>query len=140
MNPKRFRGLQDVVETAEVVLWVTSGAKSGRNPDANITLGMSSTLRAERMDLRLQFLDVDDPSSIDPSMLAKMLLSLAFLDPSKTDKLLWAQEPELALKGGCPLHTQGAISRHRQPSIRRVATESHAGDQPWVQKHGRGAR
>ena len=100
MNQKRFRGLQDVMETAEVLLWVTSGAKSGKDPDANITLGLSSTLRAERMDLRLQFLDVDDPSSVDPSMLAKMLLRLAFLDPSKTDELLWTQEPELALKEG----------------------------------------
>jgi acyl transferase domain-containing protein len=98
MNPKRFRGLQDVMETAEVVLWVTSGAKSGQDPDANITLGLSSTLRAERMDLRLQFLDVDDPSSVDPSMLAKLLLRLAFLDPSKTDGLLWTQEPEVALR------------------------------------------
>jgi hypothetical protein len=98
MNPTRFRGLQDVMETAEVVLWVTSGAKSGKDPDANITLGLSSTLRAERMDLRLQFLDVDDRSSIDPSLLATMLLRLAFIDPSKTQELLWSQEPELALK------------------------------------------
>ncbi|MCJ1287780.1 Polyketide synthase 19 [Xylographa opegraphella] len=100
MNQTRFRGLQDVMETAEVVLWVTSGAKSGKDPDANITLGLSSTLRAERMDLRLQFLDVDDPSSVDPSMLAKMLLRLVFHDPSKTDELLWTQEPELVLKKG----------------------------------------
>ena len=100
MNQEKFRGLQDVMETAEVVLWVTSGAKSGENPDANITPGMSSTLRAERMDLRLQFLDVDEPSSIDPSMLANLLLRLAFLDPSKADELLWTQEPELALREG----------------------------------------
>ncbi|KAH7370426.1 hypothetical protein BKA65DRAFT_387250 [Rhexocercosporidium sp. MPI-PUGE-AT-0058] len=100
MNQKRFRGLQAVMETAEAVLWVTTGAKSGKNPEANITVGLSSTLRAERVDLRLQFLDIDDPSSVDPSMLAKMLLRLAFLDPSKIDDLLWAQEPELALKDG----------------------------------------
>ncbi|KAI0455760.1 hypothetical protein F5B21DRAFT_180963 [Xylaria acuta] len=100
MNEKRFKGMQDIMEIAEVVLWVTSGAKSGKNPDANTTLGLSSTLRAERMDLRLQFLDVDDPSCVDPSMLAKMLLRLVFLDPSKADNLLWTQEPELALKDG----------------------------------------
>ena len=100
MNQKRFRGLQNVMETAETVLWVISGAKSGQDPDANMTVGLSSTLRAELMDLRLQFLDVDDPSSVDPSLVAKMLLRLAFLDPFKTDELLWTQEPELALKEG----------------------------------------
>lgn len=100
MNEMRFRGLQGIMETAEVVLWVTSGAKSGKDPEANITLGLSSTLRAERMDLRLQFLDVDDPSSVDPSMLAKLLLHLVFLDPSRTDKILWSQEPELVFKEG----------------------------------------
>ncbi|KAL3957170.1 hypothetical protein ACCO45_007748 [Purpureocillium lilacinum] len=100
MNQKRFRGLQDIMETAQVVLWVTSGAKSGEDPDANITLGLSSTLRAERMDLRLQFLDVDRPSSLNPDLLAKMLLRLALQDPSETDELLWNQEPELALKDG----------------------------------------
>lgn len=100
MNEKRFKGVQDIMEIAEVVLWVASGAKSGKNPDANTTLGLSSALRAERMDLRLQFLDVDDPSSVDPAMLAKMFLRLVFLDPSKTDNLLWTQEPELALKDG----------------------------------------
>jgi SAM-dependent methyltransferase/NADP-dependent 3-hydroxy acid dehydrogenase YdfG len=100
MNPKRFKGLQDVMETADVVLWVTSGAKSGKDPDANITLGLSSVLHVERVDLRLQFLDVDDHSSVEPSLLAKMLLRLAFIEPSKTDEVLWTQEPELALKKG----------------------------------------
>ncbi|KFG84792.1 polyketide synthase [Metarhizium anisopliae] len=100
MHPGRFRGLQNVMETAEVVLRVTSGANEGKDPDANVTPRLSSTLQAERLHLRLQFLDTDNPSSIDPSILAKMLLRLAFLDPSKTNKLLWTQEPELVLKDG----------------------------------------
>ncbi|KAI0506256.1 hypothetical protein F5B22DRAFT_650963 [Xylaria bambusicola] len=100
MNEKRFKGLQDLMETAESVLWVASGAKSGKDPEANITLGLSSTLRAERMDFRLQFLDVDDPSSLVPTTLAEMLLRLALVDPSETDHMLWTQEPELALKNG----------------------------------------
>ena len=37
-------------------------------------------------------------TSADPFMLAKMLLRLAFMDPFKTDGLLWTQESELALK------------------------------------------
>ncbi|KAI0476063.1 hypothetical protein GGR56DRAFT_674565 [Xylariaceae sp. FL0804] len=127
MNESGFRGLQDVMETANVVLWVTSGAKSGEDPDANITLGLSSTLRAERMDLRLQFLDVDDPSSIDPSMLVKMLFRLAFFDPANSDELLWTQEPELALKDGAlyvprvlPLDT---VNRRSAARFRHVTQE-----------------
>ncbi|KAJ4293295.1 Polyketide synthase 19 [Kalmusia sp. IMI 367209] len=124
MTETRFKGLQQVMGTAEVVLWVTSGAKSGKDPDANITVGLSSTLRAERMDLRLQFLDVDDPSSLEPSLLAEMLLRLAFIDSSKNDELLWTQEPELALQDGAlyiprvlPLDT---LNRRSAARIRQV--------------------
>ncbi|KID67777.1 Polyketide synthase 19 [Metarhizium brunneum] len=87
MHPGRFKGLQNVMETAEVVVWVTSGAKEGLDPDVNIIFGLSSTLRAERLGRRLQFLDTDNPSSIDPSMLAKMLLR-ARLGPKSTAVVL----------------------------------------------------
>ncbi|KAI0202391.1 acyl transferase domain-containing protein [Astrocystis sublimbata] len=100
MNEARFRGLQEVMEKAKSLLWVTKGAKSGNSPEANITIGLSSTLRAERMDFRLQFLDVDDLSSLNPSMLAEMLLRLALVDPSEPGDMLWTQEPELVLKNG----------------------------------------
>ncbi|KAI5462039.1 hypothetical protein BGZ63DRAFT_463158 [Mariannaea sp. PMI_226] len=100
MNQERFEGLQDIIQTANAVLWVTSGASSGKNPEANITVGMGSTLWAERSDLRLQFLDVDEPTSVDPSLLAKLLLRLAFTDQLNTEELMWVQEPELALKDG----------------------------------------
>lgn len=130
MTQKRFRGLQEVMETAGVVLWVTSGARSGKHPDANITLGLSSTLRAERMDLRLQFLDVDDPPSVDPFMLANMLLRLILLDPSSktAEGLLWTQEPELALKDGAlyiprvlPIDT---LNRRSAAILRQTARET----------------
>ena len=133
MNQKTFRGLQDVMETAESVLWVTSGANSGKDPDASITLGLSSTLRAERMDLRLQFLDVDDPPSVDPYMLAKMLLRLAFLDPSKTEDLLWTQEPELALKEGAlyipRVQSLNTVNRRSAARLRQVTQATSLGSQ-----------
>ncbi|KAL4796631.1 hypothetical protein BDV19DRAFT_388136 [Aspergillus venezuelensis] len=102
MSAKKFKGLQNIMENAESVLWVTSGARR-KDPDANTTVGLSSTLRAERMDLRLQFLDVDDDRgdvSLDPTLLVNTLLRLAVQDPSQADQLLWTQEPELALRGG----------------------------------------
>lgn len=99
MNAGSFRGLQDIMATAGSVLWVTTGARSGQDPHANMVVGLSSTLRAEHMDLRLQFLDAEDPSALEPAMLAKMLLRLAILDPARDD-LLWTQEPELAFESG----------------------------------------
>ncbi|KAK0123298.1 Polyketide synthase 19 [Cadophora gregata f. sp. sojae] len=145
MKPERFKGLQNVMETAEVVLWVTSGASSGKNPDNNVTVGLSSTLRAERMDLRLQFLDVDDPESIDPSVIAKMLLRLIFLDVSNNDELLWTQEPELALKEGAlyiprvlPLDV---INRRSVARLRQVmrTTSLRSRDTAVVLDNGQGA-
>jgi SAM-dependent methyltransferase/NADP-dependent 3-hydroxy acid dehydrogenase YdfG len=128
MNSKRFKGLQDIMESADVVLWVTSGAKSGKDPDANSILGLSSTLRAERMDLRLQFLDVDDQSSVEPSFLAKMLLRLAFIDQSKTEELLWTQEPELALRKGAlyipRVFSLDAINRRSAARLRQITQET----------------
>ena len=128
MTEKRFIGLQNVMGTAEVVLWVTSGANSGKDPDAKITLGLSSTLRAERMDLRLQFLDVDDLASLDASMLVKLLLRMAFLDPSKADDLLWTEEPELVLKDGAlyiPRVTSlDTLNRRSAARIRQVTQVS----------------
>ncbi|KAL4881198.1 hypothetical protein BJY04DRAFT_218375 [Aspergillus karnatakaensis] len=101
MSAKKFKGLQNIMESADAVLWLTSGA-GHRDPEANITVGLSSTLRAERMDLRLQFLDLDDDEnvSLDPILLVNTLLRLAVFDSSQADQLLWTQEPELALRGG----------------------------------------
>ena len=109
---QRFRGLQGVMATAGSVLWVTTGARAGRDPCANMVVGMGSTLRAERgPSLRLQFLDVDKPSALlelsnggGPALLATMLLRLAIFDPASGDDLLWTQEPELALSEGGALY------------------------------------
>ncbi|KAL4770599.1 hypothetical protein BDW60DRAFT_208975 [Aspergillus nidulans var. acristatus] len=133
MTAKRFKGLQDIMETADVVLWVTSGAGKGRDPDANITVGLSSTLRAERMDLRLQFLDVDDDdrASLEPTMLANMLLRLAFQDPSQAHQLLWNQEPELALRGGAVyvprVRSLDTVNRRSAARYRQVTQTARLG-------------
>lgn len=126
MNQDRFKGLQNVMDAAQSVLWVTSGAQSGQNPDANLAVGLSSTIMAERVDLRLQFFDIDDPISINASMLAKMLLRLAILDPAKAKDLLWTQEPELALKNGV-VYTPRVQSlktiNHRSAARRKQVTQ-----------------
>lgn len=134
MTARKFKGLQDIMETANSVLWVTSGAE-GRDPDVNITVGLSSTLRAERMDLRLQFLDVDDNDRayLEPKMLANMLLRLAFLDPSQNRQLLWTQEPELALRGGAlyipRVRSLDTVNRRSAARHRQVMQKTRVGSE-----------
>jgi len=69
-------------------MWATSGANSGKTPESNIVLGIGSTLRGEHEDLKLQFLDVDNPVSVDPSILATLLLRLAFVEKNGSEELL----------------------------------------------------
>ncbi|KAI1296127.1 hypothetical protein F5Y03DRAFT_398957 [Xylaria venustula] len=98
MTEARFRAMQTVFRNASAVLWVTSGAASGKSPLANVTVGLGRTLPAEHSDLRLQFLDVDEPASLEPSLLATLLLRLAGMDQSNPSEILWTHEPHLALR------------------------------------------
>ncbi|KAL9086280.1 MAG: hypothetical protein Q9165_007195 [Trypethelium subeluteriae] len=100
MTEARFQAMQTVFRNASVVLWVTSGAASGKNPLANVTVGLGRTLLAERSDLRLQFLDVDEPASLEPPMLATLFLRLTCANQSNSDNILWTHEPQLALRDG----------------------------------------
>lgn len=102
MTEARFQAMQSVFCNASAVLWVTSGATSGKIPLANVTVGLGRTLLAEHSELRLQFLDVDDPGSLEPSMLATLLLRLTagMVDRSLPSDYLWTHEPLLAVKDG----------------------------------------
>ncbi|KAL1801719.1 hypothetical protein ACET3X_002061 [Alternaria dauci] len=100
MTKSRFEALQAVFRNARVVLWVTSGAASGKNPLANVTIGLGRTLIAERSDLQLQFLDVDEPASLEPSLLATLLLRLTGMNQPNPGEMLWTHEPHLALRDG----------------------------------------
>lgn len=100
MTEARFQSTQTLFRNASVVLWVTSGAASGKTPMANVTVGLGRTLLAEFRDLRLQFLDVDGPESLTPELLAKLLLRLSMTEQSHPDDILWTHEPHLALRDG----------------------------------------
>ncbi|EAQ87449.1 hypothetical protein CHGG_04068 [Chaetomium globosum CBS 148.51] len=134
---QRFRGLQELMSTAGSVLWVTAGARSGRDPVANMVVGMGSTLRAERgSSLRLQFLDVDTPSALlevpsaGPALLAKLLLRLAIFNPASGDDLFWTQEPELALGDDGALYIPRVLAldapNRRNAARRRAVTQQVA--------------
>lgn len=142
---KRFRGLQDLTSTAGSILWVTAGARSGRDPRANMVVGMGSTLRAERgSSLRLQFLDVDEPSALlessveGPALLAKLLLRLAIFDPANADDLLWTQEPELALGKNGALYIPRVLALDA-PNRRNAARRSRVTQQVALPSQSQGA-
>ncbi|KAH7014517.1 uncharacterized protein B0I36DRAFT_299443 [Microdochium trichocladiopsis] len=138
---QRFRGLQQLMATAGSVLWVTTGARSGRDPCANMVVGMGSTLRAERgSSLRLQFLDVEKPSVLlesssssslshgGPALLTTMLLRLAIFDPAKSrEDVLWTQEPELGLSEAGALYIPRVLAldgpNQRNAARRRRVTQ-----------------
>ncbi|OKL62581.1 hypothetical protein UA08_02969 [Talaromyces atroroseus] len=120
----RFQALQAVFRNASTVLWVTSGANSGHHPLANVTVGLGRTLLAERSDLRLQFLDVEEPASLEPYMLATLLFRLAWINKSGLDEILWTHEPQMTLKDGAlyiprvlPLDTINRRSAARNQQI-----------------------
>ena len=101
MSQSRFEAVQAVFRNASTVLWVSSGATSGKNPLANVTVGLGRTLLAERSDLRLQFLDVDAPATLEPSLLATLLLRLTGMNSDyNSDEILWTHEPQLTLRDG----------------------------------------
>lgn len=129
MTQARFEAVQTILRNASVVLWVTSGATSGKNPLANLTVGLGRTLLAERSDLKLQFLDIDAPASLEPSMLATLLLRLTWMDSSNLEGILWTHEPQLALRHGAlyiprvlPLGTMNRRSTARNRKVTQLTS------------------
>ena len=100
MTDPKFQAVQELFRNASAVLWVTSGAISGKHPLSNVMVGLGRTLLAERGDLRLQFLDVDDAATLEPSLLVTSLLRLKCSTQSETHEILWTHEAQLALREG----------------------------------------
>ncbi len=100
MNEERFSGLQEIVSNASSLLWVTSGATTGKNPKATMAVGWGRSIRAEHPELSLQFLDVEDAKAVEPAMIATHLLQLASQDKPEFEDVLWTNEPELKLRDG----------------------------------------
>ncbi|KAF2647846.1 hypothetical protein K491DRAFT_723083 [Lophiostoma macrostomum CBS 122681] len=131
MTDARFKGIQTILRNANVVLWVTSGAASGKHPWANVTVGLGRTLLTERSDIRLQFLDVDEPAALEPSLLATLLLRLTWDDQSEVHETLWTHEPHLLLKDGA-LHIArvlglDGVNRRLNAKTQQVTEETSLG-------------
>ncbi|KAH8810683.1 hypothetical protein F5884DRAFT_622925, partial [Xylogone sp. PMI_703] len=134
MTEAKFEAMRTIFSNASAVLWVTTGAATGKSPMANITVGLGRTLLAERSDLRLQFFDVDDTTSLEPSLLADLLLKLTAISQPDPSDILWTHEPHLQLRDGAlyiprvlPLDSinrhSTAVERTEQETADQITTD-----------------
>ncbi|KAJ6088489.1 lovastatin nonaketide synthase [Penicillium sp. IBT 16267x] len=85
------------------MLWLTSGSQ-GSEPYNRMSIGFGRSLVYEMPDMRLHFLDIDDPQAIDALYVAQQLLRLCALsnwaEAGQLEGLVWTFEPEIYLQGG----------------------------------------
>ncbi|SCV48701.1 related to polyketide synthase [Fusarium fujikuroi] len=77
MSELRFKGLQEIMRQASVLLWVTEGARGGAKPANTMVLGWGRSARLESSTVKLQILDIEQEShTVDPDIICKLLLNL----------------------------------------------------------------
>ncbi|KAI1135888.1 putative polyketide synthase [Hypoxylon sp. FL0543] len=97
ITEKGFMALKQMFETAKALLWITSG-RLADEPFSNMTVGFGRTAASEMPDLRLQQLEIVEPSSVTAESLAEVLLR--FYAISEVQGLLWSLEPEVVIDSG----------------------------------------
>ncbi|QSZ32279.1 hypothetical protein DSL72_001853 [Monilinia vaccinii-corymbosi] len=100
MNAERLKGIQTVINSAESVLWVTTGCKADE-PYANMAVGLGRSIVSEMPHLNLQFLDVNLKENVEKIIgetLVRLEVAIA-LRESRKENLLWSIEPEMIYEG-----------------------------------------
>lgn len=110
MTPTTFEAFRRLFESEKTILWVTSG-RIGIEPWSNIPVGFGRTAENEETELKIQHLDLPDPSTTDPSVVAETLLRLHH-QLAHREHTTRAPEPEIILD------TQG---RFLVPRLRPLA-------------------
>lgn len=122
----RFAALKKTFGTARDLLWVTSGRR-WQEPFANMTVGFGRSAKNETPELRLQFLDLEDPDNLDVRKIAEVFLRLLVRAEEKNN-ILWPLEPEIVMDSQqCELvpRLRHIFSRNdRYNSTRRVVTRN----------------
>jgi acyl transferase domain-containing protein/thioester reductase-like protein/NAD(P)-dependent dehydrogenase (short-subunit alcohol dehydrogenase family) len=100
-STEAFEGLRRMFGTGKTLLWVTSG-RVDTTPFSNMTVGFGRVAQNETPDLVLQQLDVIDPDSIQPEVLAETLLRLHYFAAERNtskgdDRPIWSAEPEIII-------------------------------------------
>lgn len=95
LTDTRFFALKETFGSARDLLWLTSGRR-WQEPLSNMTVGFGRTARNEAPELRLQFLDVEDPENLDAREIAETFLRLRTRTEDR-DNILWPLEPEIVI-------------------------------------------
>ncbi|KAF4442643.1 putative polyketide synthase [Fusarium austroafricanum] len=132
MNELRFKGLQDVVRQASVLLWVTEGARLGDKPENTMVLGWGRSARLERTTMNLQVLDLEqEVHTVDPDIIFKLLLNLTS-NHTDDQEMLLTVEPEMVLRDNafyipriCPIDdlNELADARYKDVNVEAASTD-----------------
>ena len=95
ITPERWYAFRKMFEVERTVLWLTSGRLEDE-PFSNMIVGFGRSVVHELEDLRLQFLDVPDPSKIDPRTIAESLVRFHAKE-IEGDDILYTAEPEIII-------------------------------------------
>lgn len=105
LTEARIKGLQNLFELANNLVWVTEGARVDE-PYHNASIGFGRCIANEMPHLSLQFLDLEKGcEDVAGRLVADAALRLAALSTWDTNgtmhrEMLWSQEPELYLEEG----------------------------------------
>lgn len=98
----KLEALKSLWNQAEKVLLVTKGARSDEPYSAMVT-GLARVIRAEKLEVNVQLLDIDSVDQTTAGSVCETLLRhhllLTWSPENSTEKLLWASENELVIEG-----------------------------------------
>lgn len=125
ITTERFDKLKHVLVAASNIMWVTWGADR-ENPDGALTLGFFRSLRYERPEAQLQFIDLQEPGLIDVEFLQQRMLGLEVTADWRKrgtfETKLWTTEPEIRVRNGevwIPRVMPQALQNDRYNSAKR---------------------
>jgi hypothetical protein len=90
-----FEPLKAMFHSDKNMLWVTSGRRDDE-PYSNMTVGFGRVASHESPGLRLQQLDIADPTNITCESLAKIVLQF-HAGRTRNEEMLWSVEPEIVV-------------------------------------------
>lgn len=125
ITPERWYGFRKMFEVERTVLWLTSGRLEDE-PFSNMIVGFGRSAVHELDDLRLQFLDIPDPTKIDAQTIAESLVRFLAKDLEGND-ILYTVEPEIVMDAEghqlVPRLQPISAANNRYNSIQRPITQ-----------------
>ena len=95
ITPETWYAYKKLYQGDKTVLWLTSRASENEGY-ANMAYGFGRSARHEEEGLRLQYLDIPDPSKVDARLIAETLIRLISTQLD-TEDILYTVEPELSV-------------------------------------------